>query len=144
MSGGSGFTTPWAAEFNWDRLRFMAGRVARQEGVESEEPVKEMAEEFLKSVDDGLERIYCAVPEELVAEFRERSIEDLGELCQRVPAVMRVVRGIDEGRKALSRASGEGSTPTEVLEGIKRIFGEELTPEGAVSRIVSGRSQPRR
>ena len=64
-------------EFNWDRLRFMAGRVARLEGAESEEPVKEMAEEFLKSVDDGLERIFCAVPEELVTEFRERSIEDL-------------------------------------------------------------------
>ena len=64
-------------EFNWDRLRFMAGRVARQEGAESEEPVKDMAEEFLKSVDEGLERIFCAVPEELVSEFRERSIEDL-------------------------------------------------------------------
>ncbi len=52
--------------------------------------------------------------------------------------MMRVVRGIDEGRKALSRASGDHSAPTEVLvEGIKRIFGEELTPEGAVSRIVS-------
>ena len=64
-------------EFNWDRLLFMAGRVARQEGAESEEPVKKMAEEFLESVANGLERIYCAVPEELVAAFRERSIEDL-------------------------------------------------------------------
>ncbi len=64
-------------EFNWDRLRFMAGRVARQEGAESEEPVKEMAEEFLKSAEEGLERIFCAVPAELVTEFRERSIEDL-------------------------------------------------------------------
>ena len=64
-------------EFDWDRLRFMAGRVARQEGAESEEPVKEMAEEFLKSVEGGLERIFCAVPEERVTEFRERSIVDL-------------------------------------------------------------------
>ncbi len=54
---------------------------------------------------------------------------------------MRVVRGIDEGRKALSRASESESTPTEVLEGIKRIFGEDLTPEGAVSRIVSDVAQ---
>ena len=54
---------------------------------------------------------------------------------------MRVVRGIDEGMKALSRASESESTPTEVLEGIKRIFGEDLTPEGAVSRIVSDVAQ---
>ncbi len=43
--------------------------------------------------------------------------------------------------KALSRASESESTPTEVLEGIKRIFGEDLTPEGAVSRIVSDVAQ---
>ena len=50
---------------------------------------------------------------------------------------MKVVRGMDEGRKALSRTSEGHSTPPELLEGIKRIFGEDLTPEGAVSRIVS-------
>ena len=44
---------------------------------------------------------------------------------------------MDEGRKALSRTPGGNSTPLELLEGIKRIFGEDLTPEGAVSRIVS-------
>ncbi len=64
-------------EFSWDRLRFMAGRVARLEGAESEEPAKEMAEEFLKSAEEGLERIFCTVPRERVTEFRERSIVDL-------------------------------------------------------------------
>ena len=48
---------------------------------------------------------------------------------------------MDEGRQALSRASDDHSTPQEVLEGIKRIFGEDLTPEGAVGRIVSDVAQ---
>ena len=34
---------------------------------------------------------------------------------------------MDEGRKALSRTSEGHSTPPELLEGIKRIFGEDLT-----------------
>ena len=54
---------------------------------------------------------------------------------------MKVVRGMDEGRQALSRDSDDHSTPQEVLEGIKRIFGEDLTPEGAVGRIVSDVAQ---
>ena len=54
---------------------------------------------------------------------------------------MKVVRGMDEGRQALSRASDNNSTPQEVLEGIKRVFGEDLTPEQAVSRIVSDVAQ---
>ena len=64
-------------EFTWERLRFMARRVARQEGEGTEDKLNELVDEFLESVPDALERIYCAVPEELVAAFRERSIEDL-------------------------------------------------------------------
>ena len=54
---------------------------------------------------------------------------------------MKVVRGMDEGRKALTRASEDNATPQELLDGIRRIFGEELTPEAAVSRIVSDVAQ---
>lgn len=54
---------------------------------------------------------------------------------------MKVVRGMDEGRKALARTSGDNAVPQELLDGIKRIFGEELTPEAAVSRIVSDVAQ---
>ena len=50
----------------------MARRVARQEGEGTEDKLNEMVDEFLESVPDALERIYCAVPEELVAAFRER------------------------------------------------------------------------
>lgn len=56
---------------------------------------------------------------------------------------MRVVRGIEEGRKALTRDAffqNQGRLP-EVLAGIKRVFGQELTLEEAVSRIVKDVSQ---
>ncbi|MBF8267750.1 MAG: histidinol dehydrogenase [Dehalococcoidia bacterium] len=52
---------------------------------------------------------------------------------------MKVVRGVDEGRKALARGSlsGHQAGSPEILEGIRRIFGEDLTPEEAVRRIIS-------
>ena len=52
---------------------------------------------------------------------------------------MKVVRGIEEGRKALTReAFFEGQTGSpEVLEGIQRIFGQALTPEEVVGQIIA-------
>jgi histidinol dehydrogenase len=52
---------------------------------------------------------------------------------------VKVVRGIEEGRKALTRESffeGQTTSP-EVLEGIRRIFGQPLTPEEAVGQIIA-------
>ncbi|MBI2855942.1 MAG: histidinol dehydrogenase [Chloroflexi bacterium] len=56
---------------------------------------------------------------------------------------MRVVRGLEEGEKALSRghfSEDQNKTP-EILEGIQRIFGQDLTPEEAVRQVVSQVSQ---
>jgi len=52
---------------------------------------------------------------------------------------LKIVRGIEEGWKALTReAFFEGQTGSpEVLEGIQRIFGQALTPEEAVSQIIT-------
>ena len=52
---------------------------------------------------------------------------------------MKIVRGIEEGRKALTReAFFEGQTRSpEVMEGIQRIFGQALTPEGVVEQIIA-------
>ena len=52
---------------------------------------------------------------------------------------MKIVRGMEEGRKALAReplSETQNGSP-EILEGIRRIFGEDLTPSEAVSRIIS-------
>ena len=52
---------------------------------------------------------------------------------------MKIVRGMEEGRKALAReplSESQNGSP-EILEGILRIFGEALTPTEAVSRIIS-------
>ncbi|MDP6494617.1 MAG: histidinol dehydrogenase [Dehalococcoidia bacterium] len=52
---------------------------------------------------------------------------------------MKILRGLVEGRKALDRdafAEEQVASP-ELMEGIKRIFGQPLTPEETVARIIS-------
>jgi histidinol dehydrogenase len=53
---------------------------------------------------------------------------------------VRIVRGIEEGRKALNREAflELQATSPEIMEGIERIFGQSLTPEETVARIISG------
>ena len=52
---------------------------------------------------------------------------------------MKIVRGIEEGRKALNREAflERQTISPEIMEGIERIFGEPLTPEEVVARIIS-------
>ena len=52
---------------------------------------------------------------------------------------MRVFRGMEEGRRALDRETflrDQASSP-ELAAGIERVFGQPMTPEEAVARIVS-------
>ena len=52
---------------------------------------------------------------------------------------MKIVRGIEAGRKALNREAflEQQTTSPEIMEGIKRIFGQPLTPEQTVAQIIS-------
>ena len=52
---------------------------------------------------------------------------------------MRVLNGVEEGRRALDRGAfhrDQGSSP-EMAAGIERIFGQPMTPEEVVARIVT-------
>lgn len=69
-------------QFGWDRLRFMARRLNSGGPPEDEERLKEMTDEFLASVPDGLERIYNRVPVEKVEAFMERSVQDVLQFAQ--------------------------------------------------------------
>ena len=68
--------------FNWDRLRFMARRVASRNSDQSQVKLDEMVEEFLESVPRGLERIYESVSMERFDAFREKSIEHILSFAQ--------------------------------------------------------------
>ena len=52
---------------------------------------------------------------------------------------MKIIYGVSEGRKALSRhlLSDDQNMAPEIMDSIKRIFGENLTVEEAVRKIVS-------
>lgn len=63
-------------DFSWERLRFMARRIAA--GAESH-PAYEIAEEFVQDAERGLERLYDSVPENRLATFRERCVDSLAE-----------------------------------------------------------------
>ena len=60
--------------FTWERLRFMAGRISR--GDESH-PAHALADEFVRGVPNGLASLYAYVPEESLAEYRERAVDAL-------------------------------------------------------------------
>ena len=52
---------------------------------------------------------------------------------------MRVLNGVEEGRRALDRGAfnrDQGSSP-EMAAGIERIFGQPMTPEEVVARIIT-------
>ena len=61
--------------FTWDRLWFMARRVSSNGDSQAEGVLKDMVEEFLESVPQGLDRVYQLVPAQRLEEFREKSIE---------------------------------------------------------------------
>lgn len=60
--------------FSWERLRFMAGRIA---GGDENHPAHDHAEEFLTSVPDSLEALYGLVPRSTVREFRSDSVSTI-------------------------------------------------------------------
>ena len=62
------FTT-W--EFSWERLRFATRRMYRDDPE-----AMGMAEEFLQSMPSSLERVYDKIPEEKIADYREKVIEE--------------------------------------------------------------------
>ena len=60
--------------FSWDRLQFMARRVAA--GDEGH-PAHMVADRFLKSMPGSLERLYQTVPRRNLADFKQRAAEAL-------------------------------------------------------------------
>ncbi len=59
-------------EFNWERLRFMARRIASST---EEAKTTELCERFLKSLPQGLDSIYQKVPESKVSGYRQETIQ---------------------------------------------------------------------
>ena len=60
--------------FSWDRLRFMARRIA---AGDDNHPAHRVAEEFLDSMPDSLDRLLESVTREDLFRFRERSVDSL-------------------------------------------------------------------
>ena len=60
--------------FSWDRLRFMAGRIA---AGDERHPAFSHAESFLDSVDGWLTTLYDSVPKSRVEEFSAEAIDTL-------------------------------------------------------------------
>ena len=63
-------------DFSWERLRFMARRVAA--GDEAH-PAHTVADEFLRDMPASLERLYGYVKREDLADFQERSTESVAQ-----------------------------------------------------------------
>jgi hypothetical protein len=61
-----------AGGFSWDRLRFMARRVA---GGNGDHPAHGVTDEFLRSVPEGKDRLYEIVPEDRLAAFVQRAVD---------------------------------------------------------------------
>ena len=61
-------------EFSWDRLRFMARRIARGN---REDEAHRLAEEFARAAPESLERLYDSVPRNSLESFRQQAIDRL-------------------------------------------------------------------
>ena len=60
--------------FSWDRLHFMAQRIAAGDKAH---PAHLVADEFLRSMPDSLERLYQLVPRRDLTCFKERTVDEL-------------------------------------------------------------------
>lgn len=60
--------------FSWERLRFMAKRIAA--GNENH-PAHQIAEEFIQSAPQSLEDLYQLVPRHKLEDFKEQTVESL-------------------------------------------------------------------
>ena len=63
-----------AQGFSWDRLRFMARRIAN--GDEAH-PAHRVAEEFIQAMPDSLEELYRVVPQRNLVDFQQQAIDAL-------------------------------------------------------------------
>jgi hypothetical protein len=61
-----------ATGFSWDRLRFMARRVSNGDG---DHPAHGVADEFLRSIPESMDRLYELVPEDRLAVFVQRAVD---------------------------------------------------------------------
>lgn len=64
------------AEFSWNRLSFMANRIARGD---SSHPVIGMAEEFLSDPDAGFEEILGKIPKNAIEEFSDAAQNNIAK-----------------------------------------------------------------
>ena len=60
--------------FSWERLRFMARRIA---AGSDEHPANRVADEFLKAMPESLDRLFDRVSRSELANFRERAVDRL-------------------------------------------------------------------
>jgi hypothetical protein len=60
--------------FSWERLRFMARRIA---AGNEEHPANRVADEFLESMPESLDRLFDRVSRGELAKFRERAVDRL-------------------------------------------------------------------
>ncbi len=63
-----------ARDFNWERLRFMAGRVANGD---DQHPAHQVADEFLRAMPESLNRLFEQIPDGCVDDYREQATERL-------------------------------------------------------------------
>ena len=60
--------------FSWERLRFMARRIA---AGREDHPAHQVADEFLQSVPRGLRRLFDSVPDQRVTDLQGRTVDEL-------------------------------------------------------------------
>lgn len=65
-------------EFTWERLRFMA----RRQFPQDDGTAQAKAEQFIKSLPGGLERVYALVPREALRAYREATVQEWSKLVQ--------------------------------------------------------------
>lgn len=63
--------------FSWDRLGFLARRIA---GGDDSHPAHQVAQEFVESMPDSLQRLYQAVPRGNLTGYKEQTIQALAEV----------------------------------------------------------------
>ena len=61
-------------QFSWDRLRFMANRIASGDQTHPAIPI---ANEFLESMPQSLEQLHKLIPPSILTKYKERTVEEL-------------------------------------------------------------------
>ena len=66
-----------AQGFSWDRLRFLARRIAQDD---ENHPAHRVAHEFVESMPDSLQSLYQAIPRSNLSGYKEQTIQALAEV----------------------------------------------------------------